>query len=60
MPRAMPESAAALYRTVQDAICTQTNTSFSYTGNSGTSAEKIIPVRGSDWSLLQLFSSEAT
>lgn len=56
----MPESAATLYRTVQDAICTQTNTSFSYTGNSGTSAEKIIPVRGSDWSLLQLFSSEAT
>lgn len=45
---------------VQDAIRTQATTSFSYTGNSGTSAGKIIPVQGSDWSLLQLFPSEVT
>ena len=57
-------SALAIMQTDDDeklleAIRTQSPVSFSFTGTAGKSAGNIQPIAGTEWSLLQLFPSEA-
>ena len=43
-----------------EALEAQTAVSFSFTGSHGLSAGNIQPIAGTDWSLVQLFSSKIT
>lgn len=47
-------------KTTREALEAQTAVSFSFTGSHGLSAGNIQPIAGTDWSLVQLFSSKIT